>query len=123
MIDRALQALVFLCLDPLVEKKSDLYSFVFRKFRGSNDAVQRIRTILDKSNRPMWLWDVDISKCLDRISHKFIKEELSVLLCKKGNEFVYKWLNAPIIDKGVKTIPKEGTPQGGYISQLLCNIV
>lgn len=61
MIDRVLQVLVFLCLDPLVEEKSDLYSFGFRKFRGSHDAVQRIRTILDKSNRPMWLWDVDTS--------------------------------------------------------------
>lgn len=39
MIDRALQALVFLCLDPLVEEKSDLYSFGFRKFRGTHDAV------------------------------------------------------------------------------------
>ena len=122
MIDRALQALVLLCLDPIVEEKSDLYSFGFRKFRGTDDAVQRIRTILDKSSRPEWLWDVDISKCFDKIAHKFLREQLKVILCKKGNEFIRKWLKAPIIDNGIKIIPKEGTPQGNLISPLLCNI-
>lgn len=55
MIDRALQALFLLCLDPIIEEKSDLYSFGFRKFRGTHDAIQRIRTILDKSYRQEWL--------------------------------------------------------------------
>nr|AVR57694.1 hypothetical protein [Halamphora calidilacuna] len=122
MIDRALQALVLLCLDPIVEEKSDPYSFGFRKFRGTHDAVQRVRTLLDKSSRPEYLWDADISKCFDEISHKFIKEQLKVLLCKRGNEFIYKWLTAPIIDKGIKRIPKKGIPQGNLISPLLCNV-
>ena len=52
MIDRALQALMLLCLDPIVEEISDTYSFGFRKFRSTSDAIQRIRTILDKSNAP-----------------------------------------------------------------------
>ena len=50
MIDRSLEALVFLCLDPIVKEISDTYSFGFRKYRSSSNAIQRIRTILDKSN-------------------------------------------------------------------------
>lgn len=42
MIDRALQALMLLCFDPIVEEISDSYSFGFRKFRSTSDATQRI---------------------------------------------------------------------------------
>jgi len=52
VIDRALQDLVLLCLDPIVEEMSDTYSFGFRKFRSTSDAIQRIRTILDKPRAP-----------------------------------------------------------------------
>jgi RNA-directed DNA polymerase len=31
-------------------------------------------------------------------------------------------LKAQIINKGIKTFPSEGTPQGGILSPLLCNI-
>jgi hypothetical protein len=33
-----------------------------------------------------------------------------------------KWLNAGVLEEGVRTIPDEGTPQGGVISPLLANI-
>jgi|JI91814CRNA_FD_contig_101_59818_length_2557_multi_8_in_0_out_0_1 RNA-directed DNA polymerase len=122
MIDRALQALIFLCLDPIVEEMSDTYSYGFRSFRSPSDAIQRIRTILDKRNSPKWLWDVDISKCFDSISHEFLKKNLKVLLYAKGNEYTSKWLKASIIDKGVITIPVIGIPQGNILSPLLCNI-
>lgn len=122
MIDRALQALILLCLDPVVEEMSDTYSFGSRKFRGTHDAIQRIRTILDKIQGPKWVWDVDVSKCFDEISHKFLEKILNKILCKKGNELVRKWLKAPIIDRGTVTTPKQGTPQGCILSPLLCNI-
>lgn len=122
MIDRALQALILMCLDPIVEEKNDLYSYGFRKYRSSHDAIQRIRTLLDKPHNPLWVWDVDISKCFDSISHEFLEKELKILLSAKGNEFVLKWLKSPIIDKGIVEIPKRGTPQGNILSPLLCNI-
>lgn len=43
MIDRSLQALVLICLDPIVEERSDIYSFGFRKYRSTGNAIQRIR--------------------------------------------------------------------------------
>lgn len=122
MIDRALQALILLCLDPIVEEMSDTYSFGFRIFRPPSDAIQRIRTILDKPRSPKWLWDVDVSKCFDKISHEFLEKELKMLLYARGNEYTSKWLKAPIIDKRVIIIPVMGTPQGNILSPLLCNI-
>ena len=122
MIDRGLQALTLMCLDPIVEELSDVYSFGFRKYRNTGNAIQRIRTILDKPNGPRWVWDVDIEKCFDKISHKFLEEETRLITCPKAHEYILKWLKAPIIDKGIKTFPSEGTPQGGILSPLLCNI-
>lgn len=122
MIDRSIQALILLCLDPVVEAQSEPSSYGFRKFRSSVDAIQRIRTLLDKPNPPRYVWDADISKCFDKISHEFLEKETRVLLNAKGREFVKKWLKAPIVERGVKTYPSEGTPQGGVLSPLLCNI-
>ena len=122
MIDRGLQALVLMCLDPIVEEMSDTYSFGFRKYRNTGNAIQRIRTILDKPKGPKWVWDVDIEKCFDKISHEFLEKETKLIACPKAYEYIIKWLKAPIIDRGIKTFPSEGTPQGGILSPLLCNI-
>nr|YP_009730059.1 group II intron reverse transcriptase/maturase [Leucocryptos marina]BBQ05389.1 group II intron reverse transcriptase/maturase [Leucocryptos marina] len=122
MIDRALQALVLMCLDPLVEEVSDTYSFGFRKYRNTGNAIQRIRTILDKPNGPRYLWNVNIEKCFDKISHEFLEKETKLIANPKAYEYIKKWLKAPIIDQGIKTFPSEGTPQGGILSPLLCNI-
>jgi RNA-directed DNA polymerase len=66
--------------------------------------------------------DVDIEKCFDKISHEFLEKETKLIACPKAYEYIIKWLKAPILDKGIKTFPSEGTSQGGILSPLLCNI-
>ena len=122
MIDRGLQALVLMCLDPIVEEMSDTYSFGFRKYRNTGNAIQSIRTILDKPKSPKWIWDVDIKKCFDKILHELLEKEIKLIACPKAYEYIIKGLKAPIIDKEVKTFPSEVTPQGGILAPLLCNI-
>jgi RNA-directed DNA polymerase len=48
MIDRALQALILLSFDPIVEELSDPNSFGFRKNRSPQDAVVKVRYYTDK---------------------------------------------------------------------------
>jgi RNA-directed DNA polymerase len=122
IIDRGLQALTLLCLDPVVEEMSDTHSYGFRKYRSTSNAIQRIRTLLDKKSGPRYIWNVDIEKCFDKISHEFLEKEIESMLCPKAYEYFLKWLKAPIIEKGSKTFPREGIPQGAIISPLLCNI-
>jgi retron-type reverse transcriptase len=52
MLDRALQALVALALDPIIEETSDQYSYGSRKFRSPHDALCRLRFLLDKKSSP-----------------------------------------------------------------------
>jgi retron-type reverse transcriptase len=49
-------------------------------------------------------------------------KELDPILCGIGKTFIESWLKAGIVDKGVITYPKAGTPQGGAISPILCNL-
>lgn len=55
IMDRALQNLVLLALDPIIEEISDLHSYGFRKFRNAGLAMTRIRHILDKNNSPRFI--------------------------------------------------------------------
>jgi len=52
MLDRALQSLIKMAIDPIVEQDSDLHSYGFRKYRGAWDAITRTRTVLDKPSSP-----------------------------------------------------------------------
>lgn len=122
IIDRALQALIQLILDPLVEETSDDYSFGFRKYRGTHNFIQASRTILDKPWAPEWIFDADIKNCFGEISHDHIMKSLDDLLYDGGQEYVKEWITAKILDKGSIITPTKGTPQGGPISATLCNI-
>jgi RNA-directed DNA polymerase len=78
MIDRAVQAVYLLALDPVIETTSDKNSFGFRKNRSQHDAIAYIRTILDKAVSPEYILEADISKCFDKISHKFLMENTPI---------------------------------------------
>ena len=52
MIDRAIQAVYHLGVDPAVEATSDPNSFGFRKHRSSHDAITALRSLLDKNSHP-----------------------------------------------------------------------
>jgi len=52
IIDRALQMIVLISMDPIVEEISDLHSYGSRKYRGAHDAILRLRHLLDKKASP-----------------------------------------------------------------------
>src|ERR1700728_1055536 len=72
MIDRAVQSVYYLAIDPIVEARSDKFSFGFRKHRSQHDAIAYIRTILDKAHSPEFVLEADITKCFDKISHEIL---------------------------------------------------
>lgn len=122
MIDRALQAVIVLAIDPIIEEISDELSFGFRKERGSHDAIRVIGNIFDKPWHPEYVWDADIEKCFDNISHDFLMKAIKPLLLERGQTYISKWLRDKIHDKGKIITPSKGIPQGGVISPLLCNV-
>lgn len=118
ILDRAVQAVYLLAVDPVVETNSDKNSFGFRKFRSQHDAIAYIRSILDKKVSPNYILEADISKCFDKISHKFLLQNTPI--CHK--HVLNQWLSSGYIFENKLFSTTEGTPQGGIISPLLCNV-
>lgn len=82
IIDRIVQAVYQLALDPVVESQSDINSFGFRKERSTLDAVSYFRNYMDKHYAPAWVLEADIKKCFDKISHEFVLEHTKI--CDKN---------------------------------------
>jgi RNA-directed DNA polymerase len=116
MIDRAMQALYLLGLDPIVETTADTNSYGFRRERCCADALSQCHNLLCKRNSPAWVLEGDIKSCFDRISHDWLLEHVSM-----DKSILRQWLKAGFLEKRVWHASTEGTPQGGITSPALAN--
>jgi len=118
MEDRAKQALVKSVLEPEWEARFEPNSYGFRPGRGCHDAIDAI--FLSIRNKSKYILDADISKCFDRIDHKYLVDKVNTF--PKARRQLKAWLKAGIFDNGKSIFPERGTPQGGICSPLLANI-
>ena len=118
MFDRAVQALYHLGVEPAVETRSDPNSFGFRKNRSTHDAITAIRSLLDKKTHPHWILEADISKCFDRIDHEFLMKHTPI----RHKMVLEQWLKSGIMEELNYIAVNQGTPQGGIMSPVLCNV-
>jgi len=129
IIDRAIQQLFLLVMDPIIDVNSDLYSFGFRKGRNQIMAIghlqKKLQTKPSRGNHinvdyPI-VWDVDIRKCFDSINHDWILFNIPI---PNKYKFIFKkWLKSGFIEFGSNKAYEtfQGIPQGGIISPLLMN--
>lgn len=116
--DRIIQGIILNALEPEWEAKFEPSSYGFRPGKSYQDAVQRVFVLLSKKDR-IWIVDGDISACFDKISHSYLLNKLQHF---KYSDLIRKWLKAGVLENGILHETVEGTPQGGVISPLLCNI-
>lgn len=116
--DRAKQTLVYLAFCPQWESQFEAESYGFRPGRSVEDAMKTI--FLGISNNPKWVLDADITKCFDRINHKYLLDKCNTF--PKMATQIQAWLKAGILDDKTYVFPEMETPQGGTISSLLANI-
>ena len=116
MIDRAMQALYLLGLDPIAETLADGHSYGFRLERCCADALDECHKILRGPHGPSWILEGDIKACFDRISHNWLMDNIPL-----DKELLRKWLKAGFLEKHVLFATTEGTPQGGIASPVLAN--
>ncbi|NJR52113.1 MAG: group II intron reverse transcriptase/maturase [Leptolyngbyaceae cyanobacterium CSU_1_3] len=118
MLDRALQALVKLALEPEWEAKFEPNSYGFRPGRCCHDALEAIYNYIRL--KPKFVLDADIEKCFDRINHEALLVKLATI--PVITDLIRGWLKAGIFEKGIIAPSEAGTPQGGVVSPLLANI-
>ena len=98
------------------------FSYGFRPKRSQHNALDALYTGL-LTKKVNWVLDLDIRGFFDAISHewlvKFIEHRIAD---RRVVRLIQKWLNAGVLEDGIRTRKEEGTPQGGSASPLLANI-
>lgn len=117
MLDRAMQALYLLGLEPVSETNADHNSYGFRPARCTADAIQQVCNMYSSRNASKWVLEGDIKGCFEHISHGWLLENIPM-----DKQILRNWLKAGIIEKGIFSKTLSGTPQGGIISPVLANM-
>jgi RNA-directed DNA polymerase len=117
MLDRAMQALWLLALNPVAETTADKHSYGFRPGRSAADAIQQCFCALAKRGSARWVLEGDIRGCFDNISHEWLLANVPM-----DKVVLRKWLQAGFVDRGVLFPTDAGTPQGGIASPVLANL-
>ncbi|MFB9068158.1 group II intron reverse transcriptase/maturase [Pseudofulvimonas gallinarii] len=117
MLDRAMQALYLLALEPVSESISDANSYGFRRNRSTHDAMSQLFVSLSLKASARWVLEADIEGCFDHIGHDWLLRHVPT-----NAEVLRKWLKAGVVHKGRLAPTDEGTPQGGIISPTLANV-
>lgn len=108
LLDRSMQALYLLALEPVSEMQADLNSYGFRPRRSTADAIERAFTVLCRRSSAQWILEGDIKCCFDNISHQWLLD--NIFLEKR---ILAQWLKAGYIENQTLFPTSEGTPQGG----------
>jgi RNA-directed DNA polymerase len=124
LLDRIIQEIIRIALEPIVEYHSHDNSFGFRPKRSSQDAMDMLYKCLNKSDRKRYVVEGDIKSCFDHINHdhilwtlRFWKVPLYAI------QTIKRMLKSKIMEDSKPTIAStEGTPQGGVISPMLANV-
>jgi group II intron reverse transcriptase/maturase len=119
--DRIVQAATKIVLEPVFEADFAPCSFGFRPKRSAHDALQ---VLIDESWRGRrWVVETDIANCFEAIPFEKLMQAVQERVCDQGVlRLLRAMLRAGVMHENTVRRPVSGTPQGGVISPLLCNV-
>ena len=119
--DRIVQAAVKIVLEPVFEADFLPCSFGFRPRRSAHDALQ---VLIDECWRGRrWVVETDIASCFSAISHEKLMQAVEERVCDRSVlKLLRVMLRAGAMEDGQVRRPVTGTPQGGVISPVMCNV-
>ena len=98
------------------------FSYGFRPGRSQHMALDALAVGI-QTRKVGWVLDADIRGFFDTIDHgwlmRFVEHRI---MDKRVRRHIKKWLNAGVLEDGVKTQNEAGSPQGASISPLMGNI-
>ena len=119
--DRIVQAAMKIVLEPVFEADFLPCSFGFRPKRSTHDALQ---VLVDEAWRGRrWVVETDIANCFSAIPHEELMRAVEERISDQGVlKLLRVMLRTGVMEDGQVRREVTGTPQGGPISPLLCNV-
>jgi group II intron reverse transcriptase/maturase len=119
--DRVVQAAAKIVLEPVFEAGFLPCSFGFRPRRSAHDALQ---VLIDESwQGRRWVVETDIASCFESIPHDRLMQAVEERVCDRAVlRLLRGMLRAGVMEGGSLRHGAAGTPQGGVISPVLCNV-
>ena len=120
--DKIVQRAAVSVMNAIYEQDFLGFSYGFRPGRSQHDALDALSVGLI-TRKVRWVLDLDISGFFDAISHEWLVRFVEHRIAdKRVVRLVQKWLNAGVLEDGMRRWQETGTPQGGSASPLLANL-
>lgn len=122
VVDRLIQQAIVQVLSPIYEQQFSETSYGFRPNRSCEMAIIKILEYFNDGYT--WVVDIDLQKFFDTVCHdKLISIIMKTIHDGELVSLIRKYLVSGVMENGVVSPTKVGTPQGGNLSPLLSNIM
>ncbi len=122
VVDRVIQQAIVQILSPIYEKQFSETSYGFRPNRSCEMAIIKLLEYFNDGYT--WIVDIDLEKFFDTVCHdKLISIIMKTIHDGELVSLIRKHLVSGVMENGVISPTKVGTPHGGNLSPLLSNIM
>jgi len=120
--DRLIQQGVQQVLSAYYDPTFSEHSYGFRPGRSAHQAIEQALVYVNEGYS--YVVDIDLEKFFDTVGHDYLMNLLSKRIMDKPLlKLIRRYLQAGIMEDGVVSPNRQGTPQGGPLSPLLSNIL
>ena len=122
VVDRVIQQAIVQVLSPIYEEQFSETSYGFRPNRSCEMAIIKLLEYFNDGYT--WIVDIDLQKFFDTVCHdKLISIIMKTIHDGELVSLIRKYLISGVMENGIISPTKVGTPQGGNLSPLLSNIM